>query len=117
MNSSICFLMYLINASDFQRPISLILYGSILARPIAIAPPPEQSEMTLADEDTNSILTDNANMSIQGNVAMQIYNLVASFRTNAIDVTFPANANQPVGQIATNKIIRGANFRQIRSFF
>ena len=28
--------------------------------------------MTLADEDTNSILTDNANRAIQGNVAMQI---------------------------------------------
>ena len=27
---------------------------------------------TLADEDTNSILTDNANRAIQGNVAMQI---------------------------------------------
>ena len=28
--------------------------------------------MALADEDTNSILTDNANRAIQGNVAMQI---------------------------------------------
>ena len=28
--------------------------------------------MTLADEDTNSILTDNANRAIQGNVAMQV---------------------------------------------
>ena len=28
--------------------------------------------MTLADEDTNSILTDNVNRAIQGNVAMQI---------------------------------------------
>ena len=27
--------------------------------------------VTLADEDTNSILTDNANRAIQGNVAMQ----------------------------------------------
>ena len=28
--------------------------------------------MTLADEDTNSILTDNANRAFQGNVAMQV---------------------------------------------
>ena len=28
--------------------------------------------MTLADEDTNSILTDNANRAIQGNVAMHV---------------------------------------------
>ena len=28
--------------------------------------------MTLADEDTNSILTDNANRAIQCNVAMQV---------------------------------------------
>ena len=27
-------------------------------------------DVTLADEDTNSILTDNANRAIQGNVAM-----------------------------------------------
>ena len=30
------------------------------------------TDVTLADEDTNSILTDNANRAIQGNVAMQI---------------------------------------------
>ena len=30
------------------------------------------TELTLADEDTNSILTDNANRAIQGNVAMQV---------------------------------------------
>ena len=28
------------------------------------------TDVTLADEDTNSILTDNANRAIQGNVAM-----------------------------------------------
>ena len=28
--------------------------------------------MTLADQDTNPILTDNANRAIQGNVAMQV---------------------------------------------
>ena len=30
------------------------------------------TDVTLADEDANSILTDNANRAIQGNVAMQI---------------------------------------------
>ena len=52
--------------------------------------------MTLADEDTNQILADNANRAIQGNVAMhvtlpggQLWNqckwchLVAKFATNA----------------------------------
>ena len=30
------------------------------------------TDVTLADEDTNSLLTDNANRAIQGNVAMHI---------------------------------------------
>ena len=30
------------------------------------------TDVTLADEDTNSILTDNANRAIHGNVAMQV---------------------------------------------
>ena len=30
------------------------------------------TDVTLADEDTNSILTDNAKRAIQGNVAMQV---------------------------------------------
>ena len=30
------------------------------------------TDVTLADEDINSILTDNANRAIQGNVAMQV---------------------------------------------
>ena len=41
------------------------------------------TDVTLADEDTNSILTDNANRAIQ----CKLYNLVANFRTNASDVT------------------------------
>ena len=41
------------------------------------------TDVTLADEDTNSILTDNANRAIQGNVAMQWCNLVANFGSNA----------------------------------
>ena len=30
------------------------------------------TDVTLADEDTNSILTDNANRAYQGNVAMRV---------------------------------------------
>ena len=30
------------------------------------------TDVTLADEDTNSILTDNVNTTIQGNVAMKV---------------------------------------------
>ena len=30
------------------------------------------TDVTLADEDTNSILTDNVNRAIQGNVAIQV---------------------------------------------
>ena len=40
------------------------------------------TDVTLADEDTNSILTDNANRAIEGNVAMQVL-LVANFGSNA----------------------------------
>ena len=40
------------------------------------------TDVTLADEDTNSILTDNVNRAIEGNVAMQVL-LVANFGSNA----------------------------------
>ena len=36
------------------------------------------TDVTLADEDTNSILTDNANRAIQGNVAMQVTQVAPS---------------------------------------
>ena len=44
------------------------------------------TDVTLADQATNSIQADNANMAIQGNVAMKWLNLVANFGTNARDV-------------------------------
>ena len=52
--------------------------------------------MTLADEDTNSILTDYANRAIQGNVAMQVTEVapsgpvvsLAMFIFNPIKTTF-----------------------------
>ena len=41
---------------------------------LSLSPTPcvDLTDVTLADEDTNSILTDNANGAIQGNVAMQV---------------------------------------------
>ena len=56
-------------------------------------------DLTLTDEDTNSILTDDTNRAIQGNVAMQMTqpggqvcnlckwrHLMANIRTNASDL-------------------------------
>ena len=43
------------------------IYGFASLSPLA-----NLTDVTLADEDTNSILTDNANTAIQGNVAMRI---------------------------------------------
>ena len=40
---------------------------SVTERPFA-----DLTDVTLADEDTNSILTDNANRAFRGNVAMQV---------------------------------------------
>ena len=59
------------------------------------------TDVTLADEDTNSILTDNANRAIQGNVAIQVTqsggqswkwsHLVVKFATDASDATWWPN--------------------------
>ena len=34
------------------------------------------TDVTMADEDTNSILTDNANRAFQGNVAMRVIQVI-----------------------------------------
>ena len=52
------------------------------------------TDVTLAEEDTNSIPADKANRAIQGNVAMQWCNLVANFRTNASGTTSCPNFEQ-----------------------
>ena len=41
------------------------------------------TDVTLADEDTDSILTDNANRAIHDNVAIYVTLLVANFGINA----------------------------------
>ena len=45
--------------------------------------------MTLADEDTNSILTDNANRAFQGNAAMQVTQPGGQLWNQAMQVTWP----------------------------
>ena len=70
--------------------------GPVLSNSLTEPPFANLTDVTLADEDTNSILTDNANRAIQGNVAMhvtlpggQLWNqckwchLVAKFASNA----------------------------------
>ena len=57
-----CFYRTQVNlGSDLWVPMSLTTRGFA-----------DLTDVTLADEDTNSILTDNANREIQGNVAMQV---------------------------------------------
>ena len=46
--------------------------GSLLSHSLSETPFANLTDVTLADEDTNSILTDNAYRAIQGNIAMQI---------------------------------------------
>ena len=72
---------------------------SVTERPFA-----DLTDVPLADEDTNSILTDNANRAIQDNVAMQWCNLVANFANNANGATWwpnfePMQVVPSVGQI------------------
>ena len=52
--------------------------------------------MTLADEDTNSILTDNANMPIQSNVAMEVIQPGGKFVTYPSGPTIKSNNNNKI---------------------
>ena len=45
--------------------------GLVVSHSVSI-PFADLTDVTLADEDTNSTLTDNANRAIQGNVAMRV---------------------------------------------
>ena len=58
------------------------------------------TDVTLADEDTNSILTDIANRAFQGNVAMQVTQPGGQLWNQAMQVTLPDN--QILNQFATN---------------
>ena len=56
--------------------------GLVLSHSVSETPFANLTDVTLADEDTNSIQTDNAKRAIQGNVAMHVnhpVNLVVKF--------------------------------------
>ena len=52
--------------------------GQGVSNSLSTTPFADLTDVTLADEDTNSILTDNANRAIQGNVAMQLMQVAPS---------------------------------------
>ena len=60
--------------------------------------------MTLADEDTNSILTDNANRAIEGYLAMQVTQPGGQLWNQAMQVTSPDD--QILNQFATNQNVQ-----------
>ena len=57
--------------------------------------------MTLADEDTSSILTDNDTMAFQGNVAMRVTQPGGQLWNQAMQVTRPHG--QILNRFATNQ--------------
>ena len=61
------------------------------------------TDVTLADEDTNSILTDNANRAIQGYLAMQVTQPGGQLWNQAMQVTSPDD--QILNQFAKNEKI------------
>ena len=80
----------------YRTQVSLVRSMDLVVSNSLSIPCANLTDVTLADEDTNSILTDNAKRAIQGNVAMhvtlpggQLWNqckwchLVAKFATNA----------------------------------
>ena len=68
----VCELLPILSDSIFIGP--RYTWGPIYGSRVSLThwPCADLTDVTLADEDTNSILTDNANMAIKGNVAMQI---------------------------------------------
>ena len=62
------------------------IYGSGCLK---LTEPPfaDLTDVTLADEDTNSILTDNVNRAIQGYLAMQVTQLGGQLWNQAMQVT------------------------------
>ena len=62
--------------------------------------------MTLADEDTNSILTDNANRAIQGNVAMHVTHPV-NLAEDLTDVTLVDEDTKSILTDNANRAIQG----------
>ena len=78
----------LFHMSNYRTQVSLVrsIYLSICVN---------LTDVTQADEDTDSILTDNINRAIQGNVAMRL-NLLAKFVTYASDLIETKMLNSPM---------------------
>ena len=62
------------------------------------------TDVTLADEDASSILTDNANRAFQGNVAMQVTQPGGQLWNQAMQVTSPDD--QLLNQFGRNQNIQ-----------
>ena len=70
------------------------IYGPVLSHSLSPRRFANLTDVTLADGDTKSILTDNAKRAIQGNVAMHVthpVNLVVKFQTSASSVIWWQN--------------------------
>ena len=70
---------------------------------MSVTPRPcvDLTDVTLADEDTNSILTDNVNRAFQCNVAMRVTQLGGQLWNQAMQVTSPDD--QVLNQFGTNQ--------------
>ena len=84
------------SSCNFYRTQENLGSNSWVRLSVSLRPCVDLTDVTLADEDTNSILTDNVNKAIPGNVAMQVMqsggqlwkqckwrHLVGKFATNA----------------------------------
>ena len=80
--------MWGISSTFYRTQVSL---GSDLWVRFSLTEPlcADLTDVTLADEDTNSILTDNANRAFQGNVAVQVTQPGGELWNQAMQVTSP----------------------------
>ena len=73
LHSSWCFVAQLSKVIFLSDPgIPGPIYGSGLSHSLTMRRFADLTDVTLVDEDTKSILTDNANRAIQGNQAMYV---------------------------------------------
>ena len=63
--------------------------GSLLSNWLTERPCADLTDVTLADEDTNPILTDNANRTFHGNEAMQVTQPGCQIWNQVMQVTWP----------------------------
>ena len=79
------------SSCNFYRTQENLGSNSWVRLSVSLRPCVDLTDVTLADEDTNSILTDNANRAIQGNVAMQVTRSSGQFWNNANGATWCLN--------------------------